>query len=124
LRRATEHILLVEDEQVVRDLVTEMLEREGYDVTSCGDPEEALSLPGVASYDLLITDVVMPKLNGRQLATTLLERAPSLKVLYVSGYTSTAIVERGVLDEDVAFLQKPFSLAELVAKVRASLDAE
>ena len=122
--RGAESLLLVEDEQIVRELVTEMLEGQGYTVTSTGDPEEALALSaGGADYDLLITDVVMPKLNGRQLAEAFSQRVNKPKIMYVSGYTSAAIMDRGVLDADVAFLQKPFALGELAAKVRETLDA-
>jgi signal transduction histidine kinase/ActR/RegA family two-component response regulator len=122
-RGGTEHVLLVEDEQIVREVVTEMLERQGYKVTSSGDPQDALALCAAGStYDLLITDVVMPKLNGHQLAQALTKHLPDLKVIFVSGYTSTTVVERGVPDVNVAFLQKPFAIGDLAAKVRQTLD--
>ncbi|MDX6513218.1 MAG: hypothetical protein QOE36_2722, partial [Gaiellaceae bacterium] len=121
--RGNEHILLVEDELVVREVLTEMLETQGYTVTSTDDPEEALELAaGGGEYDLLITDVVMPKLNGRQLADALALQSPSLKVILISGYTSAATFERDSPGDDVAFLQKPFALGELAAKVREILD--
>jgi signal transduction histidine kinase len=121
--RGTERILLVEDELVVREVITEMLEQQGYTVTGTGDPEEALELAAAGDpYDVLVTDVVMPKLNGHQLAEALTERSPELKVIYVSGYTTAAIVQRGVYTDHVAFLQKPFTIGELGTKVREILD--
>jgi two-component system, cell cycle sensor histidine kinase and response regulator CckA len=122
-RRGAERILLVEDEDVVRKLAREILEDQGYDVTDTGDPEAALSLwAETGPFDMLLTDVVMPKLNGRQLAERLASDRPGLKVLYMSGYTSHAIVERGVLEPETAFVQKPFTSAELTVRVRDVLD--
>jgi signal transduction histidine kinase/CheY-like chemotaxis protein len=118
-----ERILLVEDEDVVRSLVREILEEQGYVITETADPEEAVSLyEEEGPFDLLLTDVVMPKLNGRQLAERLSSATPELRVLYMSGYTSHAIIERGVLDAETAFLQKPFTSAELTLRVRDVLD--
>jgi len=121
--RGSERLLLVEDEDVVRELVTEMLEGQGYAVTSTGSPEEALALSQNGNdVDLLITDVVMPKINGPQLVEAFSRRAKTPKVMYVSGYTSAGIIDRGVLDSEVSFLQKPFTLRDLAAKVRETLD--
>jgi signal transduction histidine kinase len=123
LSRGSERLLLVEDEDVVRELVTEMLEGQGYVVTSTGSPEEALTLSENGSdFDLLITDVVMPRINGPQLVEALSGGARKPRVMYVSGYTSAGMIDRGVLDSDVAFLQKPFALGDLAAKVRETLD--
>lgn len=115
-------VLLVEDELIVRQVVTEMLQAQGYAVTSTDDPEQALELSATGEvYDLLITDLVMPKLDGYELAVALAEQAPKLKVIFISGYSSTT--SRPELAEDeVGFLQKPFSIGDLAAKIREVLD--
>ena len=114
-------VLLVEDELIVRQVVTEMLEAEGHTVTSTGDPEQALELSAAGGvYDLLITDVVMPKLDGYELAVALTDRSPLLKVIFISGYTSTSSRPE-LADDGVAFLQKPFSIGDFAAKVREVL---
>ncbi len=117
-------ILLVEDEAGVRKLIGEMLARRGYQVLTAETGVEALKLgkahPG--AIDLLLTDVVMPQMGGRDLADQLLELRPRMKVLFMSGYTDTAIVNHGVLDPGTAFLQKPFTAELLDRKVREVLD--
>jgi CheY-like chemotaxis protein len=120
-----ESILLVEDEDVVRRLVRQMLERQGYNVVDAPDPEVALEIAAVQgdTFDLLVTDVVMPKMNGRELASQLVAQHPSLKVLYTSGYTANAIKTNGQLDPDMVMLQKPFTMTDLATKVREILDA-
>jgi two-component system cell cycle sensor histidine kinase/response regulator CckA len=122
--RGTETILLVEDDEMVRTLVREALAREGYQMLDAFDPEEARRLAD--SYKgpihLLITDVVMPKLRGGELADLLLKRRPQMKVLYMSGYTDSAIVNGGILKKEVAFLQKPFTPTALTEKVREVLE--
>jgi PAS domain S-box-containing protein len=125
-KRGDETILLVEDEAAVRRFARTVLEREGYTVIEAGGGEEALSQvsTGAADIRLLITDVVMPRLGGRELARRLEEMLPALKILYVSGYTSNAIGNHELLDEGVDFLQKPFGSREFLAKVRALLDRE
>lgn len=118
-----EIILLVEDDDSVRRLTAKALEYLGYTVLKAASGQEALTLAeeqgGV--IDLLLTDVVMPEISGNQLASMLVERYPRLKVLYQSGYTDDAVVRHGILQTDVAFLQKPFSLASLADKVREVL---
>jgi two-component system cell cycle sensor histidine kinase/response regulator CckA len=123
--RGTETILLVEDDEMVRNLVRETLEREGYKVMGAADPLEAQRIAEGyrGKMQLLITDVVMPRLNGKELAKALVERRPELKVLYMSGYTDSAIVNSGILQKEVAFLQKPFTPAALTAKVRDVLES-
>ncbi|MBN1950569.1 MAG: PAS domain S-box protein [Bacteroidales bacterium] len=120
----TETVLLVEDEEKILRLTKTMLERYGYAVVAFTDAEEAVRFarehPG--TIQILITDVVMPKMNGRQLAREIQNVYPSIKVLYVSGYTANVIAHRGVLDKDVHFLQKPFSQGKLAAKVREVID--
>ncbi len=120
----SETILLVEDEEAVRAFTRSVLESQGYTVLEARDGAEALRLaqdhPG--EIHLLVTDVVMPGLSGRALAERLAPARPTMNVLYLSGYTDNAIVHHGVLDDDIAFLQKPFTRDALARKVRAILD--
>ncbi len=120
-----ETILLVEDDAQLRQLTSAVLSHCGYRVLAAGSPDEALALckANHREIELLVTDVVMPGMNGRQLAEQVTLITPQIKVLYISGYTSNAIVHHGVLDAGLWFLAKPFSLAALVAKVREVLDA-
>ena len=122
--RGTESILLMEDEQSVRELIAEALQAQGYNVLVAGNGQEALALaaPANCCVDLMITDVVMPGMSGRELATRMAQSRPGMRVLYLSGYTEDAIVHHGVLDPGTAFLQKPFSLDALACKVREILD--
>jgi PAS domain S-box-containing protein len=122
--RGTETILLAEDDEMVRSLVRETLEREGYKVIESADPVEARRIADhhKGNIQLLITDVVMPKLSGRELAEQLIRRRPDLKVLYMSGYTDNAVLNSGILHQDVAFLQKPFTPSALAEKVREVLE--
>jgi signal transduction histidine kinase/CheY-like chemotaxis protein len=122
-RTGSERILLVEDDESVKTLLTGQLRAQGYTVTDVSDPTQAIELAQDADCDLLITDVVMPEMNGRELAERLVAQRPQLKVIYMSGYTDQAIVERGILIQDINFLQKPFDSTELVTKVRDVLDA-
>jgi two-component system, cell cycle sensor histidine kinase and response regulator CckA len=109
-----ERILLVEDNEIVRGPVTLLLEALGYDVVPAEGPTEALELAADgAPIDLLLTDVVMPGMNGRQLAERLRELRPELKVLFMSGYNDDAVIARGVIDHEIAFLQKPFGADQL-----------
>jgi PAS domain S-box-containing protein len=119
-----ELVLLVEDDSTVRRMGKTMLERAGYAVLAAASPAEAIALAKIhtENIDLLVTDVVMPEMNGKQLADCLLSSNSSLKVLFMSGYTANAIAHHGVLDEGLNFIQKPFSQKELTGKVRAVLD--
>ena len=112
-------ILVVEDDDMVRGMITQMLKAIGYSVIAAATPEEALSLceKGDITVDLVITDVVMPVMNGRELRDKLRVVRPAIKVLFVSGYTSNVVVHHGILEEGVHFLQKPFSLNDLSRKV-------
>ena len=125
-RRATgsETILVVEDEEPLRRLTRRLLETAGYTVLSAADGEEALLTceRHMGDIALLLTDVVMPRMNGRLLAERLTKTRPALKVLYMSGYTDDTTLRHGVLDAGTQFLAKPFSEAELTRKVRAVLD--
>jgi len=120
----TETILVVEDEDMVRNLTVEVLESCGYEVLQARNGIEALDF--CKSYkekiDLLITDIVMPQIGGRELAERMLHEDPSLCVLFTSGYTDDAIVRHGILEEDANFIQKPFNLDDLGKKVRELLD--
>jgi PAS domain S-box-containing protein len=123
--RGSETILLVEDDAHVREVTRAILLRQGYQVLEAQDGEHALRLCAEhdASIDLLLTDVVMPRLSGRQLAERVLVLRPTLRVLYMSGYTDDAIVRHGVLGSGMAFLQKPLTPRSLATKVREVLDA-
>lgn len=118
-----ETILLVEDEPSILKMTTMMLERHGYTVLSANTPGEAhrLAQEFAGEIHLLMTDVVMPEMNGRDLAKKLLTLYPNLKRLFMSGYTANVIAHHGVLDEGVHFIQKPFSKKDLVAKVKSVL---
>ena len=112
-------ILLVEDEAVIRRLAAEMLERQGYTVLTAADPQAALEIAAAEpEIDLLLTDVVMPQMNGSELARRLVAQRPALRVLFTSGYPADAIAGRGLLDDAATLLCKPFSSAELVVAVR------
>jgi CheY-like chemotaxis protein len=119
-----EHILLVDDEMLVMRGTRRVLERHGYTVTAATDGLQALALfdQGGQDIHLLLTDVVMPGLNGKELHERLRALKPELRVLYMSGYNEDVITSHGVLSDDTAFIQKPFSVEELVSRVRSTLD--
>ena len=119
-----ETILLVEDEPTILLMTTQLLESLGYDVLAIGTPREAIQLVDehANQIHLLLTDVIMPGMNGRDLADNLLATYPHLKCLFMSGYTSDVIALHGILDENVQFIQKPFSIKELASKVRTTLE--
>jgi len=123
LPKGAETVLLVEDNKVVLKLGTQILEGLGYTVISADTPGEALRLSNefAGTIDLLITDVVMPEINGRELAERLIAMRPGLKCLFMSGYTADVIAHHGVLDKGVYFIQKPFSMKSLAEKVREAL---
>ena len=122
-QRGTEVVLLVEDEEAVRDLVHTILIGQGYDVIVALDPRHAEEIardyPG--EIQVLLTDVVMPVTSGRELAARIMKTRPDIRVLYMSGYTENVITSGGLLERGLAFLQKPFSPAVLVQKVREVL---
>jgi signal transduction histidine kinase len=122
--RGRETILLVEDEPAILAMTTRMLQRQGYTVLAAATPGEAIRLAEAHAGEihLLMTDVVMPEMNGRDLAKNLLSFYPNLKRLFMSGYTANVIAHHGVLDPGVNFIQKPFSIHDLAAKVREALD--
>jgi two-component system cell cycle sensor histidine kinase/response regulator CckA len=124
--RGTETILLVEDEKGVRELAREYLEMSGYTVIEAEDGHTALELASMhaGTIHLLMTDVVMPGISGRELAERVKRLRPKINVLYMSGYTDQAVVHHGILDMDAVLLQKPFTLATLSSKLREILTAE
>jgi PAS domain S-box-containing protein len=120
----SETILLAEDDEQVRGLAHAVLRREGYTVLVANGGEHALRIAAEADgpVDLLLTDVIMPDMNGRVLHSRLAAECPALKVLYMSGYTDNVIAHHGVLDPDLSFIQKPFNIHALARKVREVLD--
>jgi CheY-like chemotaxis protein len=121
----TETVLVAEDEPGVRSLVRASLRLKGYTVLEAGNGTEALALAERHSgpIHLLLTDVIMPQMNGRELSERLKARRPGLKVLFMSGYTDDAVLRRGVVAEDLPFIQKPFTPSALAGKLRTVLDA-
>jgi PAS domain S-box-containing protein len=116
-------ILLVEDEEMVRRLTAEMLRKLGYSVVTSGSPEEAISICRTSPQpiDLLLADVVMPGMSGIQLRDRILGFLPEMKVLFMSGFASDNALRRGITEENLSFIQKPFSLSDLDRAVRAAL---
>jgi PAS domain S-box-containing protein len=125
LPQGTETVLLVEDEEMIRKAAREILEVSGYRVLEASGSNEALSFCQTHNepIDLMIADVVMPQMGGRELAEQLKPIRPSMKVLYMSGYTDDAIARHGVLEAGAAFLEKPFTIKALAHKVREVINA-
>jgi two-component system cell cycle sensor histidine kinase/response regulator CckA len=125
VKRGDETILLVEDEAAMLEMTTLMLEGCGYRVLAASTPGEAIRVAKVhqGGIHLLLTDVIMPEMNGRDLQRHLIALGPQIECLFMSGYSGSAIAQHGVLDEGVHFIQKPFSSQALAAKVREVLDA-
>jgi two-component system cell cycle sensor histidine kinase/response regulator CckA len=123
--RGTETLLVVEDELQVRELTRDILLGQGYQVLTAGDGVEALRVAEAheGPIHLLVTDVVLPRMSGKELADRLRTARPEVRVLYTSGYTDDAIVHHGVLAAGVHFLSKPFEIESLARKVRELLDA-
>ena len=121
--KGSETVLLVEDEEGVRSLIKMLLQRNGYQVIECHNAEEALAACARTDLkiQLLLTDLILPKMSGRELAEKIAIDRPTIKTLYMSGYTDDAILKHGVLDSRAAFLQKPFSMESLLQKVREVL---
>jgi two-component system, cell cycle sensor histidine kinase and response regulator CckA len=122
-----ERVLLVEDNSALRKMAGKALAELGYSVIEASSGDDALRIvrdKETTCVDLMVTDVVMPDMNGKKLSEKLVGTYPDMKVLFVSGYTDDSIVHHGVLDEGIAFLQKPFSLHDLAEKVRGVLDGQ
>jgi CheY-like chemotaxis protein len=122
--RGSETILLVEDDEVLRDLIREMLTESGYDVLEAPDPEHGLRISRefAGRIHLLMTDVILPGISGNELAARVREIRPGLSVLFMSGYTDEAMGHHGVIGAGTQFLQKPFSLPVLLQKLRGILE--
>ena len=108
------------------EILQTILEGQGYRVLPAASPATALQVGQeyAGEVDLLITDVIMPEMNGRELAQNLLNRNPCLKVLFMSGYTADILTDDGALDDTIHFIQKPFSVSDLANKVRTVLGAQ
>jgi two-component system, cell cycle sensor histidine kinase and response regulator CckA len=120
----SERVLVVEDEEALRSLVVEMLTCQGYEVGPAVSPARALdAAAGDVPFDLLVTDLVMPGMSGRELAGRITADCPGLRVLFMSGYTDDVVMRRGLIEARMAFLQKPFSLEALARRVREVLDS-
>lgn len=122
--RGTETVLVVEDMEGVRRFISVVLGSWGYKVLTAGNAEDALAIArdGRHRIDLLLTDIVMPRMNGHEMAGLMREAQPHLKVLYISGFVDDAAVRETLASADTAFLQKPFAPAVLAARVREILD--
>lgn len=121
-----ETLLVVDDEPAVLGMCMRFLTGQGYHVLVATTPREValqLAADHAGTIRLLLTDVIMPEMSGRELSTQLAASYPNLRCLFMSGYTADIIATRGVLEEGVAFIQKPFAINELASKVRAVLDA-
>jgi len=117
-----ETILVVEDEESVRLLTVRILERLGYRTLSAACGSEAMEAVGRGGkIDLMLTDVILPQINGRELHSRLLEQIPGLPVVFMSGYTDEVIAHHGILEEGIHFLQKPFSMQTLADKIQEAL---
>src|SRR5579862_3973755 len=116
-------VLVLEDEDQLRNMICEFLTRSGYTVLEASSAADAMSK--VARFgkpiDILVTDVIMPKVRGPEFARALLEKMPDLRVVYMSGYTGTALVRDGILEAGTVLVQKPFKLQELAHVIRATL---
>jgi len=125
LPHGTETILLVENEEYIRELTTNLLLQQGYTVLVATNGDDALQIAAETQLpiQLLLTDVIMPKMGGKELARRLRDQIPELKILYVSGYTDDTVTRHEILGPDAAFIQKPFTLTALAQKVRETLDS-
>lgn len=122
MTQTTGSILLVEDDQMVRDMTLELLKDAGFDVVAANSPAMALQKCHEATFDLLLSDVIMPEMTGPELYSRILQTKPELKVLFMSGYSNSIVSHQGILDEGICFIQKPFTIDELLEKIRNVLN--
>jgi len=124
--KGTENILIVDDEKAIVDLVATTLKPLGYKITATNDPEEAVTLhqETTEKFDLLLTDVIMPEMNGRQLAETLSTQQPDLKAIYMSGYTNDIIKRHSIMEQGFELIHKPLLPRALADKLREVLDGK
>ncbi len=124
--RGNETILVVDDDANIRRLIADVLTALGYTCLSAADGDEALEIgkKQMAAIDLLLTDVVMPGMNGRALAEAMKALKPGLRVVFMSGYTENTITHYGILDQGLHYLAKPVTPPELARKIRSVLDAD
>jgi DNA-binding NtrC family response regulator len=120
----TETILLVEDDEIIQEKLYNILTRTGYTVIKASNGDDAISniINYSQSIDLLITDMVMPLIGGRELAVYLVGIYPKMKILFMSGYSDESIVHHGILESGMHFIQKPFTIEEFMMKIRETLD--
>ncbi|MFZ0390064.1 MAG: response regulator, partial [Calditrichia bacterium] len=121
----TESLLVVEDEEGMRKLITDVLSAYGYRISTAENGSDALARYGdkLALFDMIITDVVMPQMSGKEFAQALKQISPRSRILFMSGYTDEAISKHGILDLEYPFIQKPFAPLEIARKVREILDS-
>jgi CheY-like chemotaxis protein len=121
----TETILVVEDDEMIRSLIRDILESTGYRVLVADDPDQGMKLIGEQQDEihLLLTDLILPGMSGRELVDRVTKEKPEMRVLFMSGYSDEAVARHGILEPGLAFLQKPFSRDGLVRKVRDVLDS-
>jgi CheY-like chemotaxis protein len=122
--KGNETILVVEDERSILTMIRMILERQGYTVIAANSPEEAMKLAAIqkTGIDLLITDVIMPEMNGKDLHEHIQLHHPKIRTIYMSGYTANVISPHGVITDGMNFIQKPFSKKDLTARIREVLD--
>jgi len=116
------NILIVDDDEMVLIALNELLRPEGYEVHTSSRGSEALKKLDQDGYDLLMLDVIMPEMNGKDLSEKLKELHPGLRVLFMSGYTDDVIAQQGIYNKQVSFIQKPFSMEDIAIKIREILD--
>jgi CheY-like chemotaxis protein len=124
ISRGTETLLVVEDEEALRKVLVRILEKQGYHVLQAGDGAEGVQIASdyAGAIDLLLTDAMMPKMNGKELAAELKRTRPQTKVIFISGYPHEVLSQQGVLDSSIQLIQKPFELDFLTGKIRNILD--
>ncbi len=124
IKQGHETILLVEDDKHVRELASTILEKYGYKIIEASDGEEAINLLNnyKKEIDLLLTDVIMPGMNGKELFEILIQEYKKLKVIYMSGYSEYIVAHHGILEKGIVFIQKPFTTTDLLTKIREVLD--